>query len=166
MTVKERLAAYADFLDVGILRHGFAPHMRDYDVVFEALWGRKEWADEKGTYLLRFTHCPHALTVTTVADPAWREAWSDVFIDHAQWEAAGQPEGFVWGACWSTAYPGLTYVDDSARADEWSRRLAAPMHEIRMETDTFGLHVVFHDFTVTKLSTEVGVLDKVVFPLR
>lgn len=33
MTVKERLAEYGHFLDVGILRHGFAAHMRDYDVV-------------------------------------------------------------------------------------------------------------------------------------
>ena len=42
MTVKERLDDYGGFVDVGIFHHGFAPHMRDYDVVFEAMWGRKK----------------------------------------------------------------------------------------------------------------------------
>lgn len=36
MTMKEKLSEYGGFLDVGILSHGFAPHMRDYDIVFEA----------------------------------------------------------------------------------------------------------------------------------
>jgi hypothetical protein len=165
MTVKERLAGYGGFIDVGILHHGFAPHMRDYDVLFEALWGKTKWADAKGTYRLRFTHCPEATTVTTVSDAGWKQAWSDVFIDHAQWVAAGGPDGFVWGACWSTAYPGLSYVDDSVRARQWSERLGVPMHEVVLETEAFQLRVVFHEFLVTKLSDEVRVIDKVMFPL-
>lgn len=165
MTVKERLAEYAGFIDVGILNHGFAPHMRDYDVLFEALWGKKKWADAKGTYRLRFTHCPEATTVTKVSDAGWKQAWSDVFIDHAKWIEAGQPEGFVWGACWSSAYPGLSYIDDSPRAREWSERLREPMHEVVIETEAFQLQVVFNDFMVTKLNDEVRVVDKVMFPL-
>jgi hypothetical protein len=166
MTVKERLAEYADFIDVGILNHGFAPHMRDYDVLFEALWGKKKWADAKGTYRLRFTQCPEAVTVTEVSDAGWKQAWSDVFIDHARWIAAGEPEGFVWGACWSTAYPGLSYIDDSPRAREWSERLGKPMHEVVIESEAFQLKIVFNDFMVTKLNDEVRVLDKVMFPLE
>src|SRR5450631_3628284 len=127
MTVKERLGDYSNFIDVGILRHGFAAHMRDYEVLFEALWGHKEWADAKGTYLLRFTHCPEATTRTAVPDAGWKQAWSDVFVDHAEWVAAGEPEGIVWGACWSTAYPGLSYIDESTRARDWSERLGKPM---------------------------------------
>ena len=165
MTIKERLAEYGNFLDVGILPHGFAAHMRDYDVLFEALWGREKWADAKGNYLLRFTHCPKAEATTKVSDANWQQAWADVFIDYAKWAEAGEPEGFVWGACWSTAYPGLTYIDDSPRADYWSTRLGRPMHEISLETEDFELRVVFHDFTVTKLSDDVHVLDKVMFPL-
>jgi hypothetical protein len=165
MTVKERLAEYGGFVDVAILTHGFAAHMRDYDLLFDALWGRKEWADAKGTYRLRFTHCPEAMTVTKVSDAGWKQAWSDVFIDHARWVAAGEPDGFVWGACWSTAYPGLSYVDDSARARQWSERLGKPMHEVVIETEVFELRVVFHEFIVTKLNDEVRVIDKVMFPL-
>ena len=166
MTVPERLAEYGGFVDVAILRHGFAPHMRDYDVVFEALWGKEKWADAKGTYRLRFTHCPEATTTTAVPDAGWKEAWSDVFIDHAQWVAAGEPKGFVWGMCWSSAYPGLTYIDDSARARQWSERLGTSMHEINMETEAFQLRVVFHDVSVTKVNDEVSVIAKVMLPLN
>jgi len=166
MTMKERLAEYGDFVDVGILRHGFAAYMRDYEVLFEALWGRKEWADAKGTYLLRFTHCPEATVMTVVSDQAWKEAWPDTFIDHAEWIAAGEPRGFVWGACWSTAYPGLKYIDGSHVARSWSERLGKPMHEVSIATEAFELRVVFHEFTVTKLGDNVSVLDNVMFPLK
>ena len=166
MSMKEKLAEYGGFIGVGILSHGFAPHMRDYDVLFEALWGKKRWADAKGNCRLRFTHCPEATTVTKVSDAGWKQAWSDVFIDHAQWIAAGEPEGFVWGACWSTAYPGVSYVDDSARAHEWSERLGEPMHEVVIETEAFQLHVVFNDFAGMKLTDDVHVVHKVMFPLE
>ncbi len=166
MTVSERLAEYGGFLDVGILHHGFAPYMRDYDVVFEALWGKDKWADAKGTYRLRFTHCPETMVRTTVPDSGWREAWSEVFIDYAQWVAAGEPEGYVWGTCWSSAYPGLTYIDDSPLARRWSERLETSMHEVSIETETFQLRIVFHDFSVTKLNDAVSVLDKVMCPLN
>lgn len=166
MTVKDQLAEYGGFVDVGILHHGFAPHMRDYDVVFEALWGKKDWADAKGTYRLRFTHCPEATTTTGVSDAAWKEAWSDAFIDHAQWVAADEPKGFFWGVAWSTAYPGLDYIEDSPRARAWSERFGKPMNEVSIATEAFQIRVVFHDFTVTKLNDQVHVLDKVMFPLK
>ncbi len=166
MSMKERLAEYGDFVDVGILHHGFAAHMRDYEVLFEALWGHKDGADAKGTYILRFTHCPEATAITAVSDAGWKEAWSEVFIDHAQWVAAGEPPGFVWGTCWSTAYPGLTCIDGSVRAKRWSERLAEPMHEVCIATEAFELRIVFHDFTVTMIRDEVTVLDKVMFPLK
>ena len=166
MSVKERLDEYGGFIDVGILNHGFAPHMRDYDVVFEALWGVKEWADAKGTYRLRFSHVPEATTTTAVSDSGWTQSWSDIFIDYSQWETAGAPVGFVWGTCWSTAYPGLSYIDDSPRAREWSERLGKPMHEVSIVTEAFEIHIVFHDFTVTKLNDTVQVVDKVTFPVQ
>jgi len=165
MSVRESLAQYDGFVDVGILSHGFAPYMRDYDVVFEALWGRTVWADAQGTYRLRFTHCTEATTTTAVSDTHLKESWADVLIDFAKWEAAGAPAGFVWAACWSTAYPGLRYIDESSRAREWSKRLGKQMHEVSIETEAFKIHLVFSDFTVTKLSDEVRVLHKVMFPL-
>jgi hypothetical protein len=165
MSVKARLADYGGFMDVGILSHGFATHMRDYDVIFEALWGKTKWADAKGTYRLRFTHCPEVMTMTAVSESAWKQAWSDVYVDHSRWVAAGEPDGFVWGACWSTAYPGLSYREDSALARQWPERFGLPMHEATIATEAYRIQIVFHDFTVTKLSDDVRVLDKVMFPL-
>jgi hypothetical protein len=104
--------------------------------------------------------------VTAVPDSGWRQTWSDVYIDYSQWLAAGEPEGFVWGACLSTAYPGLAYIDDSPRAKHWTKRFGKPMHEVSIATEAFEIRIVFHDFTVTKLNDTVRVLDKVMFPLE
>jgi hypothetical protein len=166
MTLKEKLSTYGDFIDVAILAHGFARHMRDYDILFEAMWGNEEWADNKGTYRLRFTHCPEVLVVTNLSDANWKQAWSDAFTNYADWQTAGEPEGFVWGVCWSNAYPGITYVDNSQRALKWTERLGVTMHEVTLETEAFLLQIIFHDFSVKKLTDEVSVIDKVMFPIE
>ena len=163
MTIKEKLAKYEWFVDVGILGHGFAAHMRDYDIVFEALWGKK-WED-KGTYHLRFSHCPEVRTTTMVGWKVWKLSWSDVFIDYDEWLAAGEPDGFVWGVCWSGVYPGVSYIDNSPRARLWSERLGTQMHEVIIKTEAFEIQIIFHDFTVTKLNDTVHALDKVTFPV-
>src|SRR5437016_608247 len=124
MTVKEKLAEYPMF-DVAILYHGFTPFMRDYDVIVEAGGIRA------GRY--RFTHCSEAHLTTRVADKWWLVSWDDRFTDHQRWLAAGEPDGFVWGACWSMAYPGLSYLEDATLAKEWSERFQQPMHEVEIE---------------------------------
>ena len=165
MTVKERIEENP-LLDVAILSHGFASHMRDYDILIEAMWGEKEWGDAKGRYLCRFTHCPEAHVLTSIGDEAWRQAWTDTFIDYAEWQKNGEPEGFVWGVCWSDAYPGLKYVDNSELAAKWTRRFGKEMHETVLETNAFTLQLIFNEFTITKISDEVGIIDKVLIPLK
>jgi hypothetical protein len=160
MSVKEELAKSGVFVDIGIMSHGFTPYMRDYDVVFEALWGKTKWADAKGTYRLRFTHCPEVSTLTALSDAAYKQAWSDDHINFEQWIAAGKPDGYVWGASWSMAY-----VDDSPSAKQWSERFGRAMHEVLIVTEAYRLRVVFHDFTLTKLNDETHVLHKVMFPI-
>jgi hypothetical protein len=165
MNVKERVKENY-LLDVAILSHGFAPHMRDYDVLIEAMWGEKEWGDARGRYLCRFSHCPEAHCVTVLNGAAWRQSWADTFIDYAEWEKNGTPEGFVWGVCWSMAYPGMRYVDNSELAAKWSKEFEMEMHEAEIETNAFTLRLIFHDFTITKISDEVGIIDKALIPLK
>ncbi len=160
-SVEARLAQYGGFVDVAILEHRFAPHLRDYDVVFEAMWG----GDRKGTYLLRFTHCPEVFVSTRVTDATWMDSWSDDFIDEQRWDRAGQPPGFCWWASWACAYPGLRNERDADDARRWSSRLGKLMHTIVIETEAYALRVVFHDFSLTKLGDDVVVVDKVVIPL-
>ena len=158
MSVKEKLAALEMF-DVGILRHGFAPHMRDYDVIVEA------GGTAQGRYRYRFTHCVEANVHSTVRDEIWQKSWDDLYTVYETSLADGAPEGFVWGVCWSLAYPGLTYVDDSLRASARTKRLGKPMHEVIIETEAFELQLVFHDVIVEKLSEDVSVIDKAIVPL-
>jgi len=165
MNVKERVEENP-LLDVAILSHGFAPHMRDYDVLIEAMWGKKEWGDAKGRYLCRFSHCPEAHLVTTLNGAAWRQSWADAFTDYAEWEKNGEPEGFVWGVCYSDAYPGMRYIDNSELAAKWSEGFEKEMHEAIIETNAFKLQIIFYDFTITKISDEVGIIDKLMFPLK
>ena len=141
MTIKEKLSKYGGFVDAAILRHGFTAYNRDYDILFSLYGG--------GKYLLRFSHGPEVTTTTICCD---KQAWSDVFIDYNEWLAAGEPDGWVWGTCWSGAYPGLRYIDNSPRAKELSERIGKQMHEVIIETDAFDIWIVFYDFTVTKLN--------------
>jgi hypothetical protein len=103
---------------------------------------------------------------TQVADVVWRKSWKDVFIDYQAWLAAGEPEGFVWGTNWSLAYPGLNYIQNSKLAVSWSEKLKKEMHEVTIETESFRIQLVFHDVKVEKLSSDAGVVNEVIFPLK
>jgi hypothetical protein len=79
-------------------------------------------------------------------------SWDDVLIDWDEWEAADNPEGFVWGKKFADAYPGLSYVTDSPLAASWTERLGHEMHEVMIETNTFLLRLVCHDLRVQQLA--------------
>lgn len=40
------------------------------------------------------------------------------------------------------------------------------MHEAEIETNAFILRLVFHDLSIEKISEDVGVLDRVLIPLK
>jgi hypothetical protein len=136
--------------DNAIVRHGFAPYMRDYEVEVVALAavpnGSRSY--QEGRYRFVFTHCVVADVQTSVRDDVWPRSWADVFIDYAAWEAAGCPDGYVWGVNDMAAYPGARYLPESPTAAEWSRRLGRPMHEVRIETNAHNLTLVFHELRV------------------
>ena len=101
--------------DSSVVSHGFARHVRDYDVVIDVVAARPDGSRGyvEGRYRYRFTHCVEAHVVTEVSDDVWLLSWSDHFIDYAAWVDAGSPEGFVWGVNAADAYPGLTYMSES-----------------------------------------------------
>lgn len=136
--------------DSVIIRHGFVPYMRDYEVEAVAMAAAPDGsrAYTEGRYRFRFSHCVVADAVTAVRDDVWQRSWDELYTDYGSWEAAGCPEGYVWGVNEMTVYPGATYDPDSARAAEWSRRLGRPMHEVRIETNAHDLTLVFHSVRV------------------
>lgn len=158
--LRDRIEADERFFDSAIVSHGFTEYLRDYDVVIDvpaALPADVPIGDTTGSYIqgryrYRFTHCPEVRVVTTVRDDVWRLSWDDTFTDYERWEAAGNPEGFVWGVNWADAYPGMSYLSDSTLAASWTERLAREMHEIAIETNTFNLQLVCHDLRVHQLA--------------
>ena len=140
--------------DNAIVRHGFAPYMRDYEleVVASAAIPGEPRSYQEGRYRYVFTHCVMVRMETAVRDPVWAESWGDVFTDYAAWEAAGSPEGYVWGVNDMAAYPGATYLPESPRAAEWSQRLGRRMHEVRIETNAHNLELIFHGVRVQRVA--------------
>jgi hypothetical protein len=140
--------------DNAVVGHGFTPYLRDYDVLVEtsaAAPGSKRSYIE-GRYRLRFTHCVIARIETAVPDEMWHVSWEDHFTNYEAWEAAGQPEGYVWGVNYSSAYPGASYSDDSPQAREWTERMGKPMHDISIETNGHNLRLIFHELHITKIA--------------
>jgi hypothetical protein len=146
--------------DFAVLDHGFLPHGRDYSLIVETALGK-----DPGRHRLQFTHVVLAAYSTRVSDDAWRVAWTDVFIDYDEWERAGTPAGYLWGTNWSFAEPGIRAVEPSPLAAEWSERLGQPMHELKLNTDRFSLHLVFHSLRTDKIDDRTDIVSQVVTPI-
>lgn len=151
--IRDKLDA-GPLFDNAIVAHHFTPYMRDYDVLVDtaAPLPDGKGSYHEGRYRYRFTHCVVAHVTTTVNDYLWKSSWEDYFTDYSSWEAAGTPEGYVWGVCESIAYPGLRYVEDSLEAQEWRERLVRLMHEVVIETNAFALRLIFHDVDICKIA--------------
>jgi hypothetical protein len=151
--------------DSAIIAHGFAAHMRDYDVIADipaAQPGhRTSYIAARLRY--RFTHCVSAHCESKVTPETWSASWGDEFIEYDAWLDAREPSGFVWGVNSSGAYPGPDWIDGSSAAAEWSERLGRPMREFELVTEAFHLRLVFHDVRVTTLAEgdpETGTLTE------
>ena len=158
--VRQRIDSDELFFDSRIVAHGYAPDLRGYDVVIdvsaalphEVTIGDTTGSYTKGRYRYRFAHCPEARVTSRIRNDTWRLSWDEVFVDHEEWEAAGNPEGFVWGVKEADAYPGLWYVTDSTLAASWTERLGHEMHEAVVDTNVFMLQLVCHDLRVQQLA--------------
>ena len=148
-------------MDIGVMSHGFADHGRDYIFILE-----DSISNRAGTYRLTFTHVVQLSIQTAVAPETWTSSWSDNFIDYQQWEAAGEPDGYVFGANWSLAYPGFTVIDDHPLALEWASKLNRPMFAASLETDRFNLTLVFHDAHLEHSSHDTPTVSRVIIPLK
>ncbi|MGY1459860.1 YxiG-like protein [Luteimonas sp. A649] len=140
--------------------HGFVPHGRDYFVLVESSMG-----NYPGRHQVQFTHVAEVSYTSVVADDVWTKSWGEEFVDYQAWLDAEEPEGYVWGTCWSLAWPGIRAVEPSTKAAEWSARLGKPMYEAEIETDRFRISLVFHSLRSAKVSDESSIVSSVVIPL-
>lgn len=146
--------------DFGVMAHGFADHGRDYEFIIENNIG-----GDTGTHRLTFTHVVSFRYETAVADEFWRQSWDDRFIDFDAYNAAGEPEGYVWGTNWSLAWPGFEAPHPTPDSDRWTKKLGHLMYEMSIATDRFRITMVFHDLRTEKLATEAPTVNKAVIPL-
>ena len=157
------LIALLDWLpdcDFGVMDHGFIPHGRDYSFLVEPSMGK-----DPGRHQVQFTHVVELSYATAVADDVWARSWGEAFIDYQSWLDAGEPDGYVWGTCWSLAWPGIRAIEPSAKAAAWATRLGCPMYEAEIETDRFRINLVFHSLRSAKVSSETSTVSSVVIPL-
>jgi hypothetical protein len=147
--------------DFAVLDHGFAPYGRDYNLIIE-----HSGIHQPGRHRLLFTHVVELSVRSEVRDSVWSHSWEDVFTDYAAWEAAGAPDGYVWGCNWSLAYPGIEAVVPSSKAAMWTDRVQHPMHEITLTTDRFRIELVFHSLLTEKIDDRVDLISRVIIPLK
>lgn len=151
-----------DIYDVAVLRHGFADYVRDYQFEIEANW----IGDLAGRYILTFKHCYDLTYKTLVKDDVIIKSWDDIFTDFETWEMNNEPDGFVWGTNWSLAYPGFKELNDSDKAKDWSERLKKQMSEVKLETNSFEINLIFESWTLEKSNEDNSLISQVMIPLN
>jgi hypothetical protein len=128
--------------DEEILRHGFAAHLRDYELLVAMHDLREEpIAEQRERWV--FSHCVLAETHTAHSAQNWVRSWEDALTGPQFEEAWHRLGGYVWVE-YAVAYPGPSYVTDSPEAARWSRELGHQMHEVRIETNVYNLRLIFH----------------------
>lgn len=150
MDEAELRAAFDDVHDHALVFHGYAEHLRDYDLyVLVTADPRTGIAPEHLRY--RFTHCVRASVETAVGRDVWAGSLDDVLIDHDTWLRAGEPPGYVWGVGWSCLYPGLSLLPESDETREWSAVLGRPVRSALVETNGHDITLVFTDLVVDRV---------------
>src|SRR5947207_1700914 len=131
MTTVRELLDRESFFDAAILRHGFTDYMRDYEVVVGG------FGPENASKVFRyqFIGCVEAQCVTRLGPATFAQSISDEFVlSGPDYPEKADPLGFIWGVRYSTAYPGLKYVESGAQARRWTKRIGRQMHEVTIET--------------------------------
>jgi hypothetical protein len=142
--------AFEDVFDQAIVFHGYAKHMRDYDVFIYATADPRTGIEPEHLRY-RFTHCVRATVTTAVRRDVWKRSLDERLLDYESYLAADDLDGYVWGVDWQLLYPGISLLDQSAEADQWSADLDIPFHEAKIETNGHDVSLVFSDLHVDRV---------------
>ena len=143
MDAAEIQAAFGDVLDQAVVLHSYA----DYDIfIYTTADPRSGIQPEHIRY--RFKHCVKAAVTTAVRAEVWRRSLDDRLID---FEQGRDLDGYVWGVACQFLYPGMSLVEDSTEAQQWSKTLGIPFHRASVSTNGHDLDLIFSDLIVDKL---------------
>jgi hypothetical protein len=139
--------ALDDVFDQALVFHGFVDYMRDYEVIVYATADPRTGVQPAYMRYL-FRYCVEARCQTTVPSDIWHDSLDDRLIDYG---ADVDLAGYVWGVKWQCLYPGATVVADSQSADAWAAAIGIEFHEVRIQTNTHDLTLVFSGLDVSEL---------------
>ncbi|MET4622857.1 hypothetical protein ABIE18_004336 [Arthrobacter sp. 2762] len=149
MNGHELLAAFEEAFDHSVVFHGFAEHLRDYDVFIYMSADPRSGIKPK--YLrYRFTHCVLATVKTAISPKTWARSLDERLLHYDAAIESGV-NGYVWGVNFHDLYPGISLVEESGEAAAWGDRLGIPFYEARLETNAQYLDLVFSDLVVTEV---------------
>jgi hypothetical protein len=134
---------FDNIFDQALVFHGFADHMRDYDM-FIYCTADAQTGIKPETLRYRFVHCVSATVESSVPRKVWQASLDDRLIDY---DTGVDLDGYVWGVKWQMLYPGAKLVP-SERALEWSAALGIPFHEALIVTNAHVLRLVFSKLLV------------------
>jgi len=148
-SVRQRIER-SSFFDAAVVRHGFVDYMRDYEILVA---GRRPPYRDWTRY--HFVGCVAASASSAIAPEVYAQSLDDEYVlSGPDYPYKDDPDGFVWGVRWASAYPGLSYIEGSPVARSWADRLGVEMHEVVIETNAFALSLVFHEFRYEALGEE------------
>ncbi len=147
MNDEEIATAFQDVFDQALLFHGFAEHMRDYDLYIYATADPSTGI--KPEHLrYRFSCCVVANVTTAVRDDVWPNSTDERLIDYER-AIRDELDGYVWGVNWQMLYPGIALVPESRMAADWSNRLGIDLREAVIEGNGHRMQLIFRDLSVS-----------------
>ena len=139
--------ALDEIFDQAVLFHAFTDYMRDYEViVYVSTDPRSGMSPTTLSYL--FKYCVEAHVETAVRPDVWKSSLSDELLDR---KTGPGHRGYGWGIRWQNLYPGATLVSDSPAASKWKTEIGMDFHEVKFETDSHNLSLVFSDLEVKEV---------------
>lgn len=150
MNRQEIAAAFQDVFDQAIVFHGFAEHMRDYDVfVYATADPRTGIAPEHLRY--RFTHCVRATATTAARRDVWQRSLDERLLDYEEYVAEPALDGYVWGVNWQARCIRECHSARSQPRQTPGRGTWGSRFEARIETNGHNLELMFSDMVVTRV---------------
>jgi hypothetical protein len=144
MDRSEIQTAFDEIFDQALVFHGFADYLRDYELYVHVTADPRTGIHPKHLRY-RFKHCVRASATTALSPQIWRDSLDERLIDYDHGVGL---DGYVWGVKFQVLYPGLSLVEDSADARQWSADLGLPFHEATIETNGHNVTLVFADLAV------------------
>jgi hypothetical protein len=119
--------ALADLYDHALIRHGFTPYLRDYELIVNVTADPRTGIPPAYLRSL-FTFCVEATTRSTLSRETWQRSRDERLI---RYETGKDLDGLVWGVHWQPLHPQFGVVPDSARARMWRDAMGTEFHEVR-----------------------------------